>query len=129
MKPPELIAVAPRGDTTGYDALVLVATPPLADHAGRLTTAAIASAVEAAARADEALAKGPRPAVVLPASGAPGGRLVVASLGPLSEDTDDVRAIAEATSAAVARAVDAGARRPLVAVGAPAGARFAPATA
>jgi leucyl aminopeptidase len=45
-------------------------------------------------------------------------------MAPLTEDTDDARLYAEATSAAIARAVEAGATRPLLAVGRPDAHRF-----
>jgi leucyl aminopeptidase len=45
-------------------------------------------------------------------------------MGKLTDDVDDVRAVSEATSEAIGRAVDAGARRPLLVVAAPALPRF-----
>jgi leucyl aminopeptidase len=57
---------------------------------------------------------------------APGGRLVCAPTGPLERDHDDVRRVAEAAREGVARAVEAGARRPaLLLRGVPAGEPYA----
>jgi leucyl aminopeptidase len=110
---------------TGHDALVVVAPSPVAGFAAGLGAAAGAGA-SAAATADVSLAGSrARPPVVVHASGVPGGRLVLAAMAPLTEDTDDARAIAEATSAAIARAVEAGSTRPLLAVGSPDAPRFA----
>lgn len=105
-----------------HDALVIVAPSPIADFAATLGPAAKA-AVTGALGADASLARA-RAAVVVPAPGVPGGRVVLAPMGALTDDTDDARAIAEASAAAIARAVDAGARRPLVAVGHPEIPRF-----
>lgn len=49
--------------------------------------------------------------------GLPGGRLVAAPTGPLDRDQDDVRRVGKAAAAGVARARDAGARRPLLVLG------------
>jgi leucyl aminopeptidase len=107
-----------------HDALVVVA-PSIADFAASLGPA-VGSAAAAAALADASLSvKRARPPVVVPAPGLPGGRLVLAAMAPLTDDVDDARSIAEATAAAVARAVEAGARRPLLAVGRPDAPRFA----
>jgi leucyl aminopeptidase len=107
------------------DALVVVAPAPIVERAAALG-ARVAAAAEAAARADASLAAGKaRPPVVLPAPGLHGERLVLAPMPPLTEDTDDVRLVAEATAAAVARAVEAGARRPLLVVETSADPRFA----
>ncbi len=108
-----------------HDALVVVAPSPLADFASALGPA-VGAAVAAALLVDASLAtRRARPPVVVPAPGVPGGRLVLAPMGPLTEDTEDARLFAEATAAAVARAVDAGATRPLLAVGRPDAPRFA----
>ena len=121
--PPELLA-EPDLSASDHDALVVVAHAPLAERHGDVGPVA-AAALEALSRADATFAKGGKPAALLPWSPAPGKRAVLAALGSLGDDTDDVRAIAEATSAAVARAVDAGARRPLVVVSHPRTPRFA----
>jgi leucyl aminopeptidase len=113
----------PGAAAEACDAVVLVAPSPIAERAAVLGPA-VASAVEAAVRADAALS-GKHAPVVLPAPGAPGGRVVLAPMSALDEDTDDVRSVAEAASAAVARAVEAGAKRPLLAVYAPEDPRFA----
>jgi leucyl aminopeptidase len=102
------------------DAVVIIApAASLLDAIPKALEPALKPAIEAALRADASLRRGARPPVVLPVPGAPGDRVVLAPTGTLVEDTDDVRAVAEATSAAVARAVDAGSRRPLVAVSHP----------
>lgn len=105
------------------DAVVIVAPSPIVKHIGGLGHAVFA-AVEAAARVDAAL-EGKCAPIVLPASGVPGGRLVLAPMSTLSEDVDDVRSVAEAASAGFARAVEAGASRPLLVVRAPDEPRFA----
>jgi leucyl aminopeptidase len=105
------------------DAVVVVAPSPITAHLSGLG-AAISGAVEGAARIDAALAGKCAP-VVLPVAGAPGGRVVLAPMSALDEDTDDVRYVAEASAAAVARAVEAGARRPLLVVRTPDDARYA----
>ena len=110
-------------DASSFDALVLVAPTPIAAHAATLGPA-VAAAVESAIRADAALGRGARPPVVLPVAGAPGGRVVLAPISPLSDDIDDVRLVAEATALAVARAVDAGAANPLLSLGKTSNPRF-----
>lgn len=120
---PEILA-QPDLSSTEHDALVVVAHAPLTERAPAIGPAA-AAAIDALARADAAFSKGGKPPALLPWSPAPGRRVVVAALGPLAEDTDDVRILAEATSAAVGRAVDAGARRPLLVVTHPQDGRFA----
>ncbi len=99
--------------STDHDALILVAHGPIADRGPSVGPVA-ASAIDALLRADAGFAKGGRPPALLPWPTAPGGRMIVSALGPLLDDTDDVRAIAEATALAVTRAVDAGARKPLL---------------
>jgi leucyl aminopeptidase len=128
METPRLVglpATALAGGSQGaeHDALVAVLSDPVAQAAALGEPAR--AAIEAAMAADGALGRGPRPAVVLPAPGVPGGRLVLSVVGALGDEIDDVRSVAEAASQATARAVDAGARRPLLAVSVPADARFA----
>src|SRR5262245_33991101 len=102
--PPALLAVPtaaladPNLASLPYDALVIVAPSPLGNRTAAL--ASIAPFVEAAIAADAALGKGAKPPVVLPAPGAPGGRLVLATTSSLTDDTDDVRAVAEVVAAA-----------------------------
>src|SRR5262245_18483309 len=105
------------------DAVVIVAPSPITAHLSGLGLG-ISGAIEAAARVDAALASKCAP-VVLPVAGAPGGRVVLAPMTALDEDADDVRSVAEVSAAAVARAVEAGARRPLLVVRAPEDVRFA----
>ena len=121
--PPALLT-EPDLSGTEHDALVVVAHAPLSERHAEIGPVASA-AIEALTRADVAFPRGGRPPALLPWSPAPGKRVVVSALGPLADDTDDVRALAEAVSAAVARAVDAGARKPLLVVTLPAGPRFA----
>jgi leucyl aminopeptidase len=113
-------------EAAAHDALVIVAPTPLARALGTLRLpAAVTAALEAALAADQSLARGARPATVLPVPGAPGGRVVLATMGALTADTDDVRLVAETVSAAVARAVEAGARRPLLTLATVADERYA----
>ncbi|MFO0591561.1 MAG: aminopeptidase [Polyangiaceae bacterium] len=109
---------------TPHDALVVIAHAPLADRAAELGPVA-AAAIEALSAADATFARGSKAPLLLPWPSAPGGRVVVSALPSLADDTDDVRALAEATNAAVSRAVDAGARRPLLVVTHPSTPRFA----
>ncbi|EYF04826.1 aminopeptidase [Chondromyces apiculatus] len=107
----------------GCDALVVVTPSPVAAHVEALG-AEIQGAIAGAAKLDAALGGKCAP-VVLAVQGVPGGRLVVAPMSALQEETDDVRSVAEAAAAAMTRAVAAGARRPLLFVRAPADPRFA----
>jgi leucyl aminopeptidase len=109
-----------------HDALVVVAPSPLPRYLPTLRLpAAITAALEAALAADHGLAKGARAATVLPVADAPGGRVVLATMGTLDDDVDDVRLVAETVSAAVIRAVEAGARAPVVALATPTEERYA----
>src|SRR5262249_43993012 len=77
--------------------------------------APIVAALEQAAEADRTLARpNAKAAAVVAAKDAPGGRIVVGSLPDMTDDVDDARSVAEVTALAVARAVDAGARMPLL---------------
>lgn len=124
-------------DSSAHDAAVLVVPAPLAEHLDALGPAR--AAVEAALSADAALGKGARAPIVVPSPGLAGGRLVVTTYGSgnaAHADIEDVRLVAEASAAAVARAVDAGASRPILLVVGPGrdkgerhGQRFALATA
>lgn len=104
------------------DAVLVVASSPVSAHL-EILGPAISAAIQEAVRVDAALSGKCAP-VVLPAPGAPGGRVIVAPMSALDEETDDVRAVAEAAAAAMTRAVAAGARRPLLVVRAPHDARF-----
>ncbi|AKT39550.1 aminopeptidase [Chondromyces crocatus] len=104
------------------DAVLVVVPSPVTEHLEGLSEA-VAGAITAAAKVDAALSGRCAP-VVLAAQGVPGGRVVVAPMTALQEDTDDVRSVAEAAAAAMARAVAAGARRPLLFVRAPSDRRF-----
>lgn len=108
------------------DALVVVAPAPLRASVERLgLLPEWRKAVEAALSADRALAEGSPGPTVVAAPGAPGGRIILAPTAPIVHDTDDCRVLSEASAAAVARAVQAGASQPLLAVAVPEGARFA----
>ena len=87
----------------GFDAVVLVAHTPAA-AGGHL--AALRAPLQALAKADATFTSAVN---LVAADGLPGGRLVIAPTGPLSRDHDDVRRYAEAASAGVRRARDAGA--------------------
>lgn len=124
--PPALFAVpaaAVSAASSTFDALIIVAPSPIG-LAGAALGPEVERAIAAALQADASLARASRTPVVLPAAGVPGKRLVLAPMSALTDDTDDVRAIAESTVAAVVRAVDAGATAPLLAVSAPAQPRF-----
>ncbi|HTE17541.1 MAG TPA: aminopeptidase, partial [Armatimonadota bacterium] len=108
------------------DALVVVAPAPLRASVERLgLLPEWRKAVEAALSADRALAEGAPGPTVVAAPSAPGGRIILAPTAPIAHDTDDCRVLSEASAAAVARAVQAGASQPLLAVAVPEGARFA----
>ncbi len=127
--PPSLVSVPERALTSNtfadkpFDALVVVAPAPLRSHG--VLEGVIGTILGAALRADRTLDRGPRPPSVIHAPGLPGERLIVAPMGPLTDDTEDVRFVAEAVAAATNRAVDAGAKKPLVWVIVPRAARFA----
>ncbi len=109
-----------------HDALVVVSPTPLEKHLAALSLPASArAALENALAIDAALGRGARAPVVIPAPGVPGQRLVLATVGALADDGDDVRLIGEAAAAAVSRAAEAGARKPALFVVAPDGARYA----
>ena len=91
-----------------WDALVLVASDPSA-----VAHPEVAEPLQGALRIDQRALIDTH---LWPASRLPGGRLVIAPTGRLDRDYDDVRRIGEAASRGVARARDAGAVRPLVAV-------------
>ena len=109
---------------TPYDALVLVAHTPLAETTKGLGPV-VADVVRVVTAADASLARSTKTPSLAVWPFAPGGRVVLASVGALAEDTDDVRAFGEAAAAAMQRAVDAGATSPLLVVAHPADPRFA----
>lgn len=114
------------GKDDASDALVVVVPSPLETNLGDLGLPAEARAsLEALLAVDRGAARASRGCVVLAAPGVPGGRLVLSITGNLEGDTDDVRLIAEATHLGVTRAVEAGARAPLVLVHPRADRRFA----
>ncbi|MFI5302586.1 MAG: aminopeptidase, partial [Polyangiales bacterium] len=137
--PPSLRSIAPAQLTdaaklaaAGWDALVLVATvdrlAAFASDGAAWTPAlptSVAEELAFALKADATLSKGARASAVLPSKSAPGHRLVLAPIGRQDDAVDDVRAIFEATSAATARAVEAGARKPLIVAYVPTTDRFA----
>jgi leucyl aminopeptidase len=107
---PELVAAAADGsqmDDARFDALLLVS--------GSLPTgnALVDSAI---ARAQQLDARVGREALLLPAPGLCGGRLVLAPTGPLARDFDDVRRVGDAARAGAVLARSAGIRRPLLMV-------------
>lgn len=98
---------------SGFDAAVLVGQAPAAAGAA---LDLLQEPLRALAKVDARFAS----AVSLVAhERLAGGRLVIAPTGPLERDHDDVRAFAEAASAGVRRARDAGARSILLLVQAP----------
>ena len=113
MRPPELSS-APSVPKDA-DALVLLVPSPVQgslNSVAKVSTAA-AEAISAYLRADASLnASSVRPPVLLSGPALPGHRLIVAALGSLRDETDDVRTIAEQAALAIARAVEAGATRP-----------------
>lgn len=126
--PPMLVAVPGQSlashsfSDKPFDALVVVAPAPLRSHG--VLEGVIGASLGLALRADRTLDRGPRPPSVIHAPGLPGERLVLAPMASLTEDTEDVRLVAEAVAAATNRAVEAGAKAPLVWVVAPSASRF-----
>eukprot|EP00055_Hartaetosiga_balthica_P018481 m.134516 g.134516 ORF g.134516 m.134516 type:complete len:518 (-) comp9622_c0_seq1:231-1784(-) len=53
---------------------------------------------------------------IIPCEGVAGGRVVLSSTGPVSRDFDDVRRFGDAAKSGVARAVQAGSKKPLLVV-------------
>jgi leucyl aminopeptidase len=123
MSPPVLVARSSVASAASeHDALVLVAPAPLVEHAAEAGTGA--EALWRFAEVDRTFGRAGRPPVLVPADVC-GRRLVVAATSTLGDEIDDVRAVYEAARDATARAVDAGAKRPLVHVVAAGDARFA----
>ncbi|MEM6788022.1 MAG: leucyl aminopeptidase family protein [Myxococcota bacterium] len=94
----------------GWDALVLVAP------AGATTSLPAVDQGLTRARAADASFDGAGGAHLVVTEGVPGTRLVFASVGDLTKEYDDVRRYRDAAAAAVRRARDAGAQRPLLVV-------------
>jgi leucyl aminopeptidase len=119
------LTAAPDLAHAGGDALVLLLPTPFARFVDRLALPpVIAQGVRAALAADRALAEGDAPPCVLPLEGAPGGRLVLAPVGHLEDEVEDVRRLAEAALSATSRAVLAGARSVVLALWVPEDPRF-----
>ena len=107
------------------DALVIVAAPPEEGAGGAGPAAGVEARGGSRTLRGYGLAEGsPGPTVVAVPS-APGGRIVVTPTAPIVNDTDDCRVLSEASASAVARAVQAGASHPLLAVAVPKEPRFA----
>lgn len=113
--PPQLALVS-RADVAAalpsdrFDALVVVGPAPLSAAEAPASLRAALAQIE---RTDRPIAQG-RAVACVPAAGVPGERLVLSTTGPLASWELDVRVFGAAASAGVARAIDAGARRPLV---------------
>ena len=103
-----------------HDALVLVGPAPLSE----IAPPALREAIAAAEAADATLRDG-RGIAVVAVRGAPGGRVVLAVTPPLASWELDVRLFTVAAAGGVARAVAAGATRPLLVVRPSADPRFA----
>ncbi|HEU4406198.1 MAG TPA: aminopeptidase [Polyangiaceae bacterium] len=120
MKPapslPTELSLVPRADVAAalpsdrFDALVVVGPAPLS---AAEAPAALRAAAAQAERVDRPLGAG-RAVGCVPAAGVPGERLVLSTTGPLTSWELDARAFGMAAAAGVARALEAGARRPLV---------------
>lgn len=108
--PYNVSSVADHRDA-GFDCLVVVGDDPnaLGDSLQDL-----APAVAAYSRADATATKGGS-TFLLPSG--PHGRLVFANAGQLNRDYDDLRQVYDAAGAGIARALAAGAKRPLLTVG------------
>lgn len=113
-------------DGACHDAIVLVTPSPLGRWLRSLSLPlSVVSALESLVSVDRALERGSRPPTLLPVPGAPGGRVIVATMGSLTDETDDVRQVAETVAAAITRAVEAGSRNPLLVTTTPEDERFA----
>jgi leucyl aminopeptidase len=108
----------------GADAWVIVGPAPLREAvAGLKLPERARQALALAFAADRSLAEKVTLPVVIPLDGAP-GRMVLAPTAAPEHETQDVRLFAEATAAAVVRAIAAGASRPVLQIIAPTGERF-----
>lgn len=111
--PPELRVTTSVSDAA-YDAVVLIFTPPelaAAESLLRHFPAEARQAVENLQQKDNAAKSG---VSFLTTDSIPAGRLVVSPSGPLNRDEDDVRRLSDAALAGVKRALDSGARKPLL---------------
>lgn len=89
-----------------WDALIVLAHDLQADELSTIATA-VASAQGVDQRIGQQL-------VAIPCSSMPGGRLILAPVGTLERDYDDVRSYADAAKAAIVLAKEMGATAPLV---------------
>ncbi|KAJ2547237.1 hypothetical protein EV175_005301 [Coemansia sp. RSA 1933] len=95
-----------------HDALIVVYTETKAlSLLGGGPAVSVTAAIEPFAKIDKEFGK---TVVLIPAASVGGGRLVLSPIGSLDNDTDDVRKIADAVKAGMARAIDAGSTRPAV---------------
>ena len=109
----ELVAVTDLDQAlsadSAFDAVVLVAA-----SLGEISHPALKAPIARIASVDQQLDQ------VVSLTAAPelaGGRLVLAPVGPLTNDYDDVRKFADAATDGIRRARDAGAKQPLLVVG------------
>jgi leucyl aminopeptidase len=102
------------------DALIVITTSP-----SQLPDAALNQFGIQAALIDQRVGK---ETVLLHCALVPGHKLVIAPVGPLNRDYDDVRSFADAAKLAILQAKNAGARKPLVWVQGPAEDSFAKVT-
>ncbi|MBL8681937.1 MAG: aminopeptidase [Myxococcales bacterium] len=117
---------ASSASPSSFDALVLVSASPIANYLDELALPApVAALVRSVLESDRAMARGPQGPVVLPCESAAGKRVVLATCGALTDDIDDVRAVAETVTAAINRACASGAKKPLLAIAVPHDAKFA----
>ncbi|KAI9502632.1 hypothetical protein GGI25_005953 [Coemansia spiralis] len=95
-----------------HDALVAIYTEIDAlSLVGGASAAALTAAIHPFLQIDKEFGKS---VALVPMASVGGGRLVLSPTGSLDNDTDDVRKIADAVKAGMARAIDAGARRPAI---------------
>ena len=134
MTPPPSVALPPIAAYSSlaqavaggvHDALLFVGPAPLSQQT---TFEPLRAALAQLERVDAALT-GSRPAVsCTPAPGLPGERLVLSLIDDWAHWEQDPRLFAAAATAAVNRAIQAGARNPLLLLAVPADPRFARAT-
>lgn len=105
--PTELLPVLDVKDPS-YD-LVLVVTDKLDKLTGNLSC--LKTPLEDYAKIDQAFDKQP---ILIHTDVVPCGRVIFSATGPLNRDYDDVRRFADAASAGIKRALQAGCRRPLL---------------